>query len=251
MIKLVLLRHGESTWNRENRFTGWTDVDLSDRGYQEAELAGRTLRDGGYTFDIAFVSVLRRAIRTLWLAQESMDAMWLPVEKDWRLNERHYGMLQGLDKTEVAEHYGAEQVKEWRRGFSVSPPALNPSDPRHPRFDGRYRGLSPDFLPGTESLENTMRRVLEVWDERILPRLRMRKRILIVAHGNTLRALIKHLEGIPDEEISELNIPTGIPLVYELNRAIEVVTQYYLADDEVVEAALRAVANQTAAAPVH
>ena len=248
MNKLVLLRHGESTWNRENRFTGWTDVDLSDRGYQEAELAGRTLRDGGYSFDIAFASVLRRAIRTLWVVQESMDAMWLPVEKDWRLNERHYGMLQGLDKTEVAEHYGAEQVKEWRRGFSVSPPALNPSDPRHPRFDGRYRGLSPDFLPATESLEKTMRRVLEVWDERILPRLRMRKRILIVAHGNTLRALIKHLEGIPDEEISELNIPTGIPLVYELNRAIEVVTQYYLADDDVVEAATRAVRNQAAAA---
>jgi len=248
MKKLVLLRHGESIWNKENRFTGWTDVDLSDRGYQEAELAGRTLRDGGYSFDIAFASVLRRAIRTLWVVQESMDAMWLPVEKDWRLNERHYGMLQGLDKTEVAEHYGAEQVKEWRRGFSVSPPALNPSDPRHPRFDGRYRGLSPDFLPATESLEKTMRRVLEVWDERILPRLRMRKRILIVAHGNTLRALIKHLEGIPDEEISELNIPTGIPLVYELNRAIEVVTQYYLADDDVVEAATRAVRNQAAAA---
>jgi len=248
MIKLVLLRHGESTWNRENRFTGWTDVDLSDRGYQEAELAGRTLRDGGYSFDIAFASVLRRAIRTLWVVQESMDAMWLPVEKDWRLNERHYGMLQGLDKTEVAEHYGAEQVKEWRRGFSVSPPALNPSDPRHPRFDGRYRGLSPDMLPGTESLEKTMRRVLEVWDERILPRLRMRKRILIVAHGNTLRALVKHLEGIPDDEISELNIPTGIPLVYELNRAIEVVAQYYLADDEMVEAATSAVRNQTAVA---
>jgi len=248
MIKLVLLRHGESTWNRENRFTGWTDVDLSDRGYQEAELAGRSLRDNGYSFDIAFVSVLRRAIRTLWLAQESMDAMWLPVEKDWRLNERHYGMLQGLDKTEVAEHYGTEQVMEWRRSFSVWPPALNPSDPRHPRFDGRYRSLSPDMLPATESLEKTMRRVLEVWDERILPRLRMRKRILIVAHGNTLRALIKHLEGIPDDEIADLNIPTGIPLVYELNRAIEVVTQYYLADDEVVEAATRAVRNQTAAA---
>ena len=248
MIKLVLLRHGESNWNRENRFTGWSDVDLSERGYREAELAGRTLRDGGYNFDIAFVSVLRRAIRTLWLVQESMDAMWLPVEKDWRLNERHYGALQGLDKTEVAEHYGAEQVQAWRRGFSVSPPALNPSDPRHPRFDGRYRGMSPDALPATESLEKTMRRVLEVWEERILPRLRMRKRILIVAHGNTLRALIKHLEGIPDDEIAELNIPTGIPLVYELNRAIEVVTQYYLADDDVVEAATRAVANQAAVA---
>jgi 2,3-bisphosphoglycerate-dependent phosphoglycerate mutase len=248
MIKLVLLRHGESTWNRENRFTGWTDVDLSERGHEEAALAGRNLRDNGYSFDIAFVSVLRRAIRTLWLVQESMDAMWLPVEKDWRLNERHYGMLQGLDKTEVAEHYGHEQVLEWRRGFAVSPPALNPSDPRHPRFDGRYRGMSPDMLPATESLEKTMRRVLEVWDERILPRLRMRKRILIVAHGNTLRALVKHLEGIPDDEIAELNIPTGIPLVYELNRAIEVVTQYYLADDDVVEQATRAVKNQTAAA---
>ena len=248
MIKLVLLRHGESTWNRENRFTGWTDVDLSEKGYQEAELAGRTLRDAGYSFDIAFVSVLRRAIRTLWLAQESMDAMWLPVEKDWRLNERHYGTLQGLDKTEVADHYGAEQVHLWRRGFAVSPPALNPSDPRHPRFDGRYRGLSLDSLPATESLEQTMRRVLEVWEERILPRLRMRKRILIVAHGNSLRALVKHLEGIPDDEIAELNIPTGIPLVYELNRAIEVVTQYYRAEDDVVEAARRAVRNQAAAA---
>jgi 2,3-bisphosphoglycerate-dependent phosphoglycerate mutase len=251
MIKLVLLRHGESTWNRENRFTGWTDVDLSDKGYEEAELAGRTLRDGGYTFDIAFCSVLRRAIRTLWLVQEGMDAMWLPVEKDWRLNERHYGMLQGLDKTEVAEHYGTDQVHVWRRSFSVSPPALNPSDPRHPRFDARYQGLSPDILPATESLETTMQRVLEVWEERILPRLRMRKRILIVAHGNTLRALVKHLEGIPDDEIAGLNIPTGIPLVYELNRAIEVVTQYYLAEDEAVEAAMTAVANQAAAAYVN
>jgi 2,3-bisphosphoglycerate-dependent phosphoglycerate mutase len=248
MIKLVLLRHGESTWNRENRFTGWTDVDLSEKGYEEAALAGRNLRDNGYSFDIAFASVLRRAIRTLWLVQESMDAMWLPVEKDWRLNERHYGMLQGLDKTEVADHFGQEQVLEWRRSFSVAPPSLNPSDPRHPRFDGRYRGLSPDMLPATESLEKTMRRVIEVWDERILPRLRMRKRILIVAHGNTLRALVKHLEGIPDDEISDLNIPTGIPLVYELNRAIEVVTQYYLAEDDVVERATRAVKNQTAAA---
>ena len=251
MIKLVLLRHGESTWNRENRFTGWTDVDLSNRGEQEAADAGRALRDAGYTFDLAFTSVLRRAIRTLWLAQESMDTLWLPVEKDWRLNERHYGGLQGLNKSELADHYGEEKVKAWRRGFDVRPPPVSLTDPRHPRHDVRYRGLSMDRLPGTESLEDTLRRVMEVWDERVLPRIRAGKRILVVAHGNTLRALIKHLEDIPTEDLAELNIPTGIPLVYELNRVLEVVTSYYLADDETVQAAARAVAKQGAAGSVH
>jgi 2,3-bisphosphoglycerate-dependent phosphoglycerate mutase len=228
MLKLVLLRHGESTWNRENRFTGWTDVGLSEFGYSEAHDAGRALRDAGYTFDLSLTSVLQRAIRTLWAVQEEMDLLWLPVIKDWRLNERHYGALQGLNKTEIAEHYGAEQVHLWRRGFAVRPPALNLTDPRHPRFDPRYRKLSPNRLPATESLQDTMFRVQECWEELVLPEMRKGNRVLIAAHGNSLRALVKHLENISDEGIMQLNIPTGIPLVYEFDDELRNIAHYYL-----------------------
>lgn len=248
MFKLILLRHGESLWNRENRFTGWTDVDLSEKGYEEAKAAGRMIRDAGIHLDLAYTSVLRRAIRTLWEVQEAMDCLWLPVEKDWRLNERHYGALQGLNKTEMAEHYGAEQVHLWRRGYDVQPPPLNLTDPRHPRFDPRYRGMAAHHLPAGESLADTLVRVLEVWEESILPRLKNGKKILIAAHGNSLRALVKHLDLIPEEEIMALNIPTGIPLVYEFNSVLQVVARYYLADDEVVQAATHAVANQASMA---
>ena len=250
MNKLILLRHGESLWNMENRFTGWTDVDLSPRGFQEAKEAGRMIRDAGITLDLAYTSVLKRAIRTLWEVQEVMDCLWLPVEKDWRLNERHYGALQGLNKAETAEHYGDEQVHKWRRGYDIRPPALSNTDPRHPRFDPRYRGMAVHHLPATESLADTLARVVEVWEESILPRLKNGKRILIAAHGNSLRALIKHLEHVSDEEIMELNIPTGIPLVYEFNSVFQVMARYYLADDDKVQAATHAVANQASAAHV-
>jgi 2,3-bisphosphoglycerate-dependent phosphoglycerate mutase len=248
MYKLILLRHGESLWNQENRFTGWTDVDLSEKGFQEAKAAGRMIRDAGINPDLAFTSTLRRAIRTLWEVQEVLDCHWLPVEKDWRLNERHYGALQGLNKAETAEKYGQEQVHKWRRGYAIQPPSLNESDPRHPRFDPRYRGLAPHDLPATESLADTLVRVVEAWEDNILPRLKNGKTILIAAHGNSLRALIKHLEHISDEEIMELNIPTGIPLVYEFNHVMQVVARYYLADDETVQAATHAVAHQASAA---
>jgi 2,3-bisphosphoglycerate-dependent phosphoglycerate mutase len=228
MLKLVLLRHGESLWNRENRFTGWTDVGLSESGNREARDAGKALRDAGYTFDMAFTSVLQRAIRTLWLVQEGMDLLWLPVLKDWRLNERHYGALQGLNKSEIAEFYGAEQVHLWRRGFAIRPPALNLTDPRHPRFDARYRKLSPNRLPATESLQDTLFRVQECWDDRILPEMRRGNRVLITAHGNSLRALVKHLEGLSDEAVMQLNIPTGIPLVYEFDNDLKTIAHYYL-----------------------
>ncbi len=243
MYKIVLLRHGESTWNRENRFTGWTDVDLSDKGRQEAKAAGRMLRDAGYSFDLAYVSVLRRAIRTLWIVQEVMDQPWLPVEKDWRLNERHYGALQGLNKAEIAEHYGAERVHQWRRSYAVRPPSLNLTDPRHPRFDPRYRNLALNDLPATESLADTMKRVLEVWHGSIHPRLRANRKILVVAHGNTLRALVKYLEVLPDDEIAELNIPTGIPLVYEFNPVFQVMARYYLELDTPQLTIVRAASN--------
>ncbi len=246
MLKLVLLRHGESTWNLENRFTGWTDVDLTEAGRRESREAGRVLREEGYTFDLAVTSVLKRAIRTLWLVQEEMDLMWLPVEKDWRLNERHYGALQGLNKAETAAHYGAEQVQQWRRGYAVRPPALAPTDPRHPRHDARYRLLPPERLPATESLADTMVRVLEYWGAVLLPHLRAGRRVLVAAHGNSLRALVKHLDGISDEQIMEVNIPTGIPLVYEFDDRLKVLTHYYLADEARVQAAARAVAEQAA-----
>jgi 2,3-bisphosphoglycerate-dependent phosphoglycerate mutase len=246
MFKLILLRHGESLWNRENRFTGWTDVDLSQKWYAEAKAAGRMIRDAGINLDLAYTSVLRRAIRTLWEVQEVMDCLWLPVVKDWRLNERHYGALQGLNKVEMAEHYGEEQVHNWRRGYAIRPPALNTSDPRHPRFDPRYRGMASHHLPATESLADTLLRVVETWEEDILPRLKSGKRILIAAHGNSLRALVKHLEHVSEADIMELNIPTGIPLVFEFNSVMQVVARYYLADDATVQAATHAVAKQAA-----
>jgi len=228
MLKLVVLRHGESMWNRENRFTGWADVGLSDTGNREARDAGLALRDAGYTFDVAYTSVLQRAIRTLWAVQEEMNLLWLPVIKDWRLNERHYGALQGLNKTEIAEHYGTEQVHQWRRSFAIRPPALNLSDPRHPRHDVRYRTLSPNRLPTTESLQDTLYRVKECWDDAILPAMRKGKKVIIAAHGNSLRALVKHLEGISETAILQLNIPTGIPLVFEFDDALRSTSSYYL-----------------------
>ena len=228
MLKLVLLRHGESLWNQENRFTGWTDVGLSASGEREAYAAGKALRDAGCTFDVAFTSVLQRAIRTLWAVQESMDLLWVQVIKDWRLNERHYGSLQGLNKTEIADFYGEEQVHLWRRGFAIRPSALNLTDPRHPRFDARYRKLQLDRLPATESLQDTLLRVQKSWDELILPEMLRGNRVLITAHGNSLRALVKHLEGLSDESVMQLNIPTGIPLVYEFDNDLRSIAHYYL-----------------------
>jgi 2,3-bisphosphoglycerate-dependent phosphoglycerate mutase len=244
MHKVVLLRHGESDWNRENRFTGWTDVDLSARGVEEAHEAARLLKEGGYTFDVAYTSVLKRAIRTLWIVLDDMDLMWIPVHRHWRLNERHYGALQGLNKAETAARHGEAQVKIWRRSYDTPPPALTPDDPRHPSNDPRYAGVLPDVLPLTESLKDTVARFLPYWAETIAPTVRAGKRVLIAAHGNSLRALVKHLDGISEEEIVELNIPTGIPLVYELDGAMRPIRSYYLGDPEAVAAAQRAVANQ-------
>lgn len=232
MLKLVLLRHGESLWNLENRFTGWTDADLSENGRMEAVRAGRLLREQGIVFDAAYVSVLKRAIRTLFLAKEAMDQVWLQEIKDWRLNERHYGALQGLNKTEIAEHYGDEQVHLWRRSFEVRPPALNASDPRHPRYDRRYCKLPADRLPATESLADTMVRVLELWHEAILPDLQAGKTLLIAAHGNSLRALVKYLDNISDTDIADLVIPTGVPLVYEFDDELGVLARYYLSEED-------------------
>ncbi len=234
MIKIVFLRHGESTWNLENRFTGWTDVDLSEQGVREARAAGHLLKSAGYSFDYAHTSLLKRAIRTLWTVQDVMDLMWIQVEKDWRLNERHYGALQGLNKEEVAAHYGADQVHQWRRGFAVRPPALGITDPRLPFLDRRYANVPTIQLPWTESLQDTMQRSIACWQECILPRIRHGQRILVVAHGNTLRALMKHLERISDQEVMELNIPTGAPLVYEFDDALQVQARYYL--DETLNA---------------
>lgn len=248
MSKVVFLRHGQSTWNQTNRFTGWTDVDLTDNGMREAHAAGEILKEEGYVFDQAFTSVLKRAVRTLWIVQDVMDLMWLPVEKDWRLNERHYGALQGLNKVETAEQYGTEQVHRWRRGFSVRPPLLADSDPRHPRFDVRYRGLKPAQLPAAESLEDTMVRVIACWNEVIAPQVQAGKKILLVAHGNTLRALIKQLDGMSEEAIMELNIPTGIPLVYEFDDGLRVAKHYYLGDAAKIQAAADQVAHQATAA---
>jgi 2,3-bisphosphoglycerate-dependent phosphoglycerate mutase len=237
MRKLVLLRHGESQWNSENRFTGWTDVDLSEAGRREAVKAGRLLRECGVVFDAAYASVLKRAIRTLWLVQEAMDQVWMPEVKDWRLNERHYGALQGLNKAEMAERYGAAQVHIWRRSYDVRPPALDTADPRHPRFDPRYRDLPIERLPSTESLADTLVRVLELWKAAILPRLRTSQALLIAAHGNSLRALVKHLDRIADTEISDLNIPTGIPLVYEFDDDLSAHRHYYLMQEAAKRAA--------------
>ena len=244
MIRLVMLRHGESTWNRENRFTGWTDVDLTEQGISEAHQAGRLLREGGYTFDLAHTSVLKRAIRTLWIALDEMDLMWIPVRRSWRLNERHYGALQGLNKKETAEKFGMEQVHIWRRSYDTPPPALDETDERFPGRDPRYAGLNPTELPRTESLKITLGRVLPYWHEAIVPDLRAGKRVLIVAHGNSMRALVKYLDAIPDDVITELNIPTGIPLVYELDENLRAVNHYYLGDQDAVARATASVAGQ-------
>jgi 2,3-bisphosphoglycerate-dependent phosphoglycerate mutase len=244
MTKLVLLRHGESTWNRENRFTGWTDVDLSEAGLAEAHDAGRLLRDGGYAFDIAYTSVLKRAIRTLWIALDELDLMWLPIRNSWRLNERHYGALQGLNKAETAAEYGDEQVKLWRRSYDTPPPALDRADARFPGHDMRYAGVADDDLPRAESLKDTVARFLPYWHGTIAPSIRDGQRVLIAAHGNSLRALVKYLDGVSDEEIVGLNIPTGIPLVYELDAELRPVGHEYLGDPERVAAAAAAVAAQ-------
>jgi len=244
MHKLVLLRHGESTWNKENRFTGWTDVDLSEQGVEEAREAGRILKERGYTFDVAYTSVLKRAIRTLWIVLDEMDLMWIPVQRDWRLNERHYGALQGLNKAETAKKYGERQVKIWRRSYDVRPPALEESDPRYPGGDPRYRDLQKAQTPLAECLKDTVERFLPCWHDLIAPSVRSGKRVLIAAHGNSLRALVKYLDRIPDEDIVGLNIPTGIPLVYELDDELKPIRNYYLGDPEKVKQATEAVASQ-------
>lgn len=250
MIEVVLLRHGQSTWNLENRFTGWTDVDLSPQGEHEAREAGRALKNHGFHFDRVFTSVLKRAIRTLWLVQEEMDLCWVPVVKDWRLNERHYGALQGLNKAETRAQYGAEQVHQWRRGFAVHPPALDYSDPRHPRFDPRYKRLDPKLLPAQESLEDTLKRVMPCWRDIVVPCMQQDETVLIAAHGNSLRALIKELDQLSDEDVMDLNIPTGIPLVYEFDDNLGVSNRYYLAEPEQVKAALHEGAHRGAPAAV-
>jgi len=244
MIKLVLVRHGESDWNKQNRFTGWTDVDLSEKGLEEAKKAGELLKKEGFTFDIAYTSVLKRAIRTLWLTLDGMDLMWIPVVRDWRLNERHYGALQGLNKAETAAKFGDEQVLIWRRSYDIQPPKLEKSDERYPGHDPRYAGLSEEELPLTECLKDTVARFLPLWHETIAPMIKSGKKVLIAAHGNSLRALVKYLDNIPDEEIVALNIPTGIPLVYELNDDLTPIRHYYLGDQDAIEAAMQAVANQ-------
>ena len=241
MHRLVLLRHGESVWNSENRFTGWTDVDLSERGVQEARSAGRLLRDEGYRFDIAFTSLLKRAIRTLWIALEELDQMWLPVEKSWQLNERHYGALTGLNKAETAQKFGEKQVLVWRRSYDTPPPALEPGDKRYEGADPRYQGVA---VPRTECLKDTVARVLPYWNEAIAPAIRSGRRVLIAAHGNSLRALVKYLDGISDEAIVGLNIPTGIPLVYELDEALKPRTHRYLGNPEEVAQRIASVSAQ-------
>jgi 2,3-bisphosphoglycerate-dependent phosphoglycerate mutase len=243
--KLVLLRHGESTWNQENRFTGWTDVDLSERGRAEALESGRLLRDGGYAFDVAYTSLLKRAIRTLWISLDAIDRMWIPVEKSWRLNERHYGALQGLNKAETSAKHGEAQTKIWRRSYDIPPPALTPDDPRHPSHDPRYAHLPAGDLPLTESLKDTVARFLPYWHDTIAPTIRQGGQVIVAAHGNSLRALVKYLDDVSEAEIVELNIPTGIPLVYELDENLKPLRHYYLGDPAAAAAAAARVANQT------
>ena len=242
--QLVLVRHGQSDWNQKNLFTGWTDVDLTAQGRDEAQQAGRTLAGEGLTFDIAFTSVLVRAIRTLWLILDEMQLMWIPVEKHWRLNERSYGALQGLDKAQTAAKHGTDQVKIWRRSYDIPPPPLPESDERHPIHDARYAGLPPSLLPGTESLKTTLTRVLPYWEERIAPELLSGRNVIVAAHGNSLRALVKMLEGISDQDITELNIPTGVPRLYELDTRLAPTRAEYLGDAAAIAAAAQAVANQ-------
>lgn len=248
MYKLVLLRHGESVWNKANFFTGWTDVDLSEKGVVEAHTSGKTLREEGYVFDVAYTSVLKRAIRTLWIALAELDQMWIPVYRSWRLNERHYGALQGLNKAETAAKFGNEQVHIWRRSYDVRPPALEKSDLRWPGHDPRYQSLDADDIPAAECLKDTVARFLPYWHETIAPAVRAGQRVLIAAHGNSLRALVKYLDDIPEDVIPGLNIPTGIPLIYELDDDLKPLRHYYLADAETVKAAQQAVANQGKAA---
>ncbi|HPH95122.1 MAG TPA: 2,3-diphosphoglycerate-dependent phosphoglycerate mutase [Anaerolineaceae bacterium] len=244
MYKVVLLRHGESIWNKENRFTGWTDVDLSEKGIEEAKKAGVMMKEAGFVFDIAYTSVLKRAIRTLWLALDEMDLMWIPQSRSWRLNERHYGALQGLNKAETAAKFGNEQVHIWRRSYDVQPPALETEDPRYPGHDPRYKGLTKEELPLTECLKDTVARFLPFWNDTVIPALKEGQRILIVAHGNSLRSLVKHLDNISDEDIIELNIPTGVPLVYELDDNFMPIRHYYLGDADEIARAQEAVKNQ-------
>jgi len=250
-FKVVLLRHGESTWNQENKFTGWTDVPLSDKGLHEAHYAAKALTEAGFAFDVAFTSVLKRAIKTLWVVLEDMDQMWVPVHRNWRLNERHYGALQGLNKAETAEKHGEEQVKIWRRAYAIPPPALEEADPRFPGHDKRYKDLDSKDIPKTESLKDTVDRFLPYWHASIAPEIKKGKKVLIAAHGNSLRALVKFLDGVPEEEIVELNIPTGIPLVYELDADLKPIKHYYLADEATLKAATAAVAVMTANAAHH
>ena len=244
MKKLVLLRHGESVWNRENRFTGWTDVELSEHGREEARRAGETFKAEGYVFDVAYTSVLKRAVKTLWLALEEMDQMWLPIHNSWRLNERHYGALQGLNKAETAAKFGEAQVKVWRRSYDTPPPALAADDPRHPGGDPRYATLSGAELPRTECLKDTVARFLPYWHETIAPSVRSGRRVVIAAHGNSIRALVKYLDDVSDADIVGLNIPTAIPLVYELDDTLKPLRHYYLGDPSMIEAAVKAVASQ-------
>jgi len=244
MYKLVLMRHGESQWTLENRFTGWTDVDLTDLGREQARKAGQMLKDQGFEFDIAFTSVLKRAIRTLWIALDAMDAMYLPIHNNWRLNERHYGALQGLNKAETAAEYGDEQVLIWRRAYAIAPNPLALDDPRHPKFDPRYTRLTPQQLPATECLKDTVERVLPFWEETIAPAIRAGRRVMISAHGNSLRALIKHLDHVSEEDIVHLNIPTGQPLVYELDKDLRPIRHYYIGDPAEIAAAMAAVEAQ-------
>ncbi len=244
MYKVVLLRHGESVWNKENLFTGWTDVDLSEKGVEEAHTAAKLLAEGGFTFDIAFTSVLKRAIRTLWIVMEDMDLMWIPVVRSWRLNERHYGDLQGLNKAQTAAKFGDEQVLVWRRSYDTPPPALTKDDERYPGSDRRYAHMPTDEVPLTECLKDTVERFLPYWVDAIVPAIKEGKRVIIAAHGNSLRALVKYLDNISDEVIPGLNIPTGIPLVYELDEDMHPIRSYYLGDQAAVEAAINAVKNQ-------
>ena len=244
MYKLVLIRHGESEWNKLNLFTGWTDVDLTEKGVIEAKNSANLLKEEGFTFDIAYTSVLKRAIRTLWYVLDGMDLMWIPVIRDWRLNERHYGALQGLNKAETAAKYGDEQVKIWRRSYDTRPPALEESDQRFPGHDPRYAGILKNELPLTECLKDTVARFLPLWNDEIAPLVQSGKKVVIVAHGNSLRALVKHLDNVSEEEIVSLNIPTGVPLVYELDDNLQPIKHYYLGDQEAIKKAMEAVANQ-------
>ena len=244
MHKLVLMRHGQSQWNLENRFTGWTDVDLTDKGREEAKKAGELLKAEGYTFDLAFTSVLKRAIRTLWITLDELDLMWIPVTRSWRLNERHYGALQGLNKAETAEKFGEKQVLIWRRSYATPPDPLPAGDPRHPAGDPRYASLAPEEIPATECLKDTVARVVPFWEGTIKPAVASGKKVLVAAHGNSLRALVKHIDGISDEDIVSLNIPTGRPLVYEFDDDMKPIRHYYLGDAKEIEAAMAAVAAQ-------